>query len=191
MKAPLELTSLPASYVLIDEVSTAQLDEVCRLRVVAWKRQATIREGVVKWGPDSYDHSGRHWAILHGRRIVAAIRLTFHDHLSEIPAARCFKGVAPEPLRAPIASYNRLVVHPDHRGRGLARALDVRCINAAGLAGASVLLGATGHVQGQKSRIDAMVSLGFTILGPAAVLDVDLIDIMADQMLSTILGYFF
>jgi GNAT superfamily N-acetyltransferase len=187
----LEPITLPSPYVLVDGLSPSQLDEVCRWRVVAWKRQATIREDMVQWGPDSFDLSGRHWAILLDGRIVAAIRLTFHNNLSEIPAAHCFKGVVPEPQLAPIASYNRLVVHPDHRGRGLAKALDVCCINAAEMAGATILLGATGHVPGQKSRIDAMVSLGFTILGPSAVLDVDLIHIMADQRLSTVLAYFF
>lgn len=183
----LRLPTLPSDYRLISDPDSDLLDEVYRLRVVAWESQARIRNGVVRWG-DEYDRFAKHWVIATRKSAVAAIRLTLHNSVCDLPAAAAFTGVLPEDLPFPIASYNRLVVHPDHRGKGLARFLDIACINAAEAANASVLLGVTGNVEGNKSRIPAMKALGFVVMGTAAAFDVDIIE---DEGLSTVLAYFY
>lgn len=185
----LEAVTIPPEYTLLHNPTPSQLQEVYRLRILAWERQARIRpEFASGWGPDDFDRIGQHWVVLFQTHVVAAIRMTFHASLMDIPDAECFTGVVPECLEPPIASYNRLVVHPEHRRLGLGKALDVCCINAAGISGASVLLGATGHVEGNKPRIPAMAALGFRILGPSPV---PYRGIFEDEGLQTVLAYFF
>jgi hypothetical protein len=41
-----------------------------------------------------------------------------------VPDASIYEGVFSEPPPGPIASFNRLVVHPAYRGAGLSREFD-------------------------------------------------------------------
>jgi GNAT superfamily N-acetyltransferase len=160
---------------IIEKPSSELMEEVYRLRVIAWSPQARLRRGTIRWA-DQYDSCGQHWVIVHGVSPVAAIRLTLHDSAADLPAASAFNGLLPADLKPPLASYNRLVVHPEYRGRGLAKVLDLVCIDAARHAGATALLGLTGNVPGNRSRIPAMQALGFQVLGVATEPDVDIIE---------------
>lgn len=183
----MELPKLSSQYRLVCDPTSDLLEGVYRLRVLAWRSQARVRAGVVRW-QDPLDGSAKHWVILSENHPVAAIRLSLHERLDDLPSATAFAGALPNHLAPPIASYNRLVVHPSHRGRGLAKVLDIVCINAAETAGASMLVGLTGNVSGNKSRIRAMKALGFEEIGPAATADVDILE---DEGRSTILAYFY
>ena len=59
------------------------------------------------------------------------------------------------------ASMNRLVVHPDYRGRGIARLLDCLRLQHAPLVGAGIVV-----VVASGRRVAALESLGFENLGP-------------------------
>lgn len=183
----MEAPNLPLHYTLVENPGPDLLDQVYCLRVLAWRSQARLKAGVVRW-IDRFDLSAKHWVIVFEDRAVAAIRLSLHNRVADLPSAAALTGVFPEDVTPPIASYNRLVVHPSHRGRGLAKVLDIVCIKAADAARASVLVGLTGNVHGNESRIAAMKALGFVVIGLAATADVDIIE---DEGRSTVLAHFY
>ena len=140
------------------------LEQVYILRVSAWRTQATIDSGIVEWR-DRFDQDGRHWAFICCNAPVAAVRLTIHDNVLDIPDAEVFDGILPADTPLPIASYNRMVVHPSHRGMGLSSRLDEVSISAARDMGAACLVGSTGSVHGNKRRVESMLRLGFNSCG--------------------------
>lgn len=184
----LEPVKLGDGYVLQKNPSSDVMEQVYRLRVLAWSTQGRLRDGIERW-TDAFDSLATHWVILHQDQAVAAIRLSLHSSIGELPSSHVYLGVLPETLSPPIASYNRLVVHPDHRGRNLAKALDVVCINAAEAAQATVLVGFSGGVPCNRSRIPAMISLGFIEIGQGAAPGID--DIIEGSGLPMIMACFF
>jgi GNAT superfamily N-acetyltransferase len=147
------------------------LARIYRLRVTAWRTQAVIPPTVDAWR-DELDDRGRHFACFRHEELVAAVRLTVHPVVAELPEAEAFVGVLPDDVPAPIASYNRMFVDPAHRGLGLSKLLDRVAISEARAMGARVLVGSTGTVRGNLPRIDAMVALGFENLGQGRRYDV-------------------
>ncbi|OYT70329.1 MAG: hypothetical protein CFK52_11335 [Chloracidobacterium sp. CP2_5A] len=101
----------------------------------------------------------RHWAVFAGERIVAAGRLSIHAKLSEAPGGHLFAQLPCE-IIPPIASINRLVVHPDARRQGLSRKLDEARLAAARAAGARTVLAYWSRITGM-ARYRSLESLGF------------------------------
>src|SRR4051812_39912587 len=110
------------------------IEKIGQLRVRAW---ATEIPEVVKMGIwlDQFDNVGRHWVVLREGEPIAAARMTINQSLAEVPKPEVYVGVLSEPLPAPIASINRLVVDPSARGLGLSRQLDLCRIEAAEASG--------------------------------------------------------
>lgn len=153
---PFELTAFPTAETL---------EEIYRLRVLAWRTQAEIPHAIKCW-VDPEDGKAVHFAILNAGLPIAAIRLSVHEKADEIPSADVYRGVLPTDLRGPIASYNRMVVHPDFRGKGLSKTLDLLCLESARKLGARCLVGATGSVKENQRRIASMIKIGFKEFGP-------------------------
>jgi GNAT superfamily N-acetyltransferase len=165
--------SLPLGYILEKIVGNSLIDEICTLRVDAWRTQAAIEPAAEAWR-DAYDDWAHHWVIKFGSAIAAAIRLTLHENVTELPNAEVYVPVLPKDIPLPVASYNRLVVSPKHRGKGLSGVLDNICIKSAKEMGAKILLGATGSVEANRHRITTMQQLGFINLGEGAPYVTDL-----------------
>ncbi len=142
----------------------ALLAAVYRLRVLAWCTQVALPEAMTEW-TDDFDAVARHWAFLHQGQPVAAGRVSVHGALADIPDAECYEGVFATPPPAPIASLNRLIVHPDWRGLGLPRALDAVRVLAAEQMGARCVVGATGSVSENRKRIEQLADSGFEVIG--------------------------
>ena len=142
----------------------ALLAAVYRLRMLAWRTQVALPEAMTEW-TDGFDAVARHWAFLHQGQPVAAGRVSVHGALADIPDAETYEGVFTTPPPAPIASLNRLIVHPDWRGLGLPRVLDAVRVQAAEQMGAQCVVGATGSVQGNRVRIEQLAETGFVIAG--------------------------
>jgi GNAT superfamily N-acetyltransferase len=157
-------SELPNGYEIVERPPPEMMSEVFRLRVAAWRTQSKIRAEVTHW-VDDIDNRADHWAITRDGVAVGAVRLSLHNAISDLPSAEIFEGVLPSNVPPPIASYNRMVVHPAHRRRGLARVLDLICLEAARSAGASALIGASGSVEASRARIATMQSLGFRVVG--------------------------
>jgi GNAT superfamily N-acetyltransferase len=104
------------------------LEEIFRLRGVVWAGQEwlTKHQDMVRLA-DSYEGRARHWVVRQRGQLVAAARLSLHNRVEDVPDFEFFPtGFAIAIPPPPIASINRLVVHPAHRRQGIATLLD-RC----------------------------------------------------------------
>jgi hypothetical protein len=151
------------AWTAVETTDPAILDQVYRLRVVAWQARNPDFPQMDAW-TDAFDATGRHWVILDGDAPVAAARLTVHDVLAEAPSAEIYRDLLPADLPGPIGVLTRLVVAPRHAGLGLSQVLDVARIEAARQADCRHLIGAT---LAGLPRIRQMLDLGFEICGEA------------------------
>lgn len=147
---------------VVEVTERAVLDRIFRLRVDAWREHVAVPDGMVEWR-DHHDEVGRHFAILCGDEPVAAARLTVHSSIEDLPEADAYRGIlASNPV--PVAAFSRCVVHPEYRGRGLARQLDLARLEAARVADVKR---AVVHVHAQE-RIPRLCNLGFAYGGEGA-----------------------
>ncbi|RFC41737.1 MAG: hypothetical protein DVB28_002213 [Verrucomicrobia bacterium] len=137
------------------------LAKVGRLRVEAWETE-TARAAERSVWVDEFERVAWHWVVFRDGLPVAAARLSLHDALTEVPDSESYAGVFSTPPETPIASLNRLVVHPSARGNGLSRQLDLVRIEAAERLGARVAILST--ASGQR-RVAQLVDLGFVFVG--------------------------
>jgi GNAT superfamily N-acetyltransferase len=145
----------------IEVTDSRLLEKIYRLRVKAWEVDAPPFTESETW-TDRWDPISRHWAVLNGDEPIAAARLSLHTELENIPDRESYLNILPHNLNRPIASLNRLVVHPDWRKRGLSRRLDVIRLEAARAMGAASIIGVS---DSGRHRIKQLVSLGFSVLG--------------------------
>ncbi len=146
---------------LLNRASRTELDEIGRLRTLVWTGEKDVN--LQSLGPepwiDEVDHLGCQWTVRHENKLAASARLTLHADPASIPYHSAFEGRLPSP--GPYGAMNRLVVHPDYRGRGIARQLDsLRLRHAPRIGAAMVVVVASGR------RVHALEALGFENLGP-------------------------
>jgi SAM-dependent methyltransferase/GNAT superfamily N-acetyltransferase len=115
----------------IDAHDRTLLEKIGRLRVLAWSTVMPDAASKTDCWLDEFELVVRHWCIFHDGEPVAAARLSVHQRIEDVPDAEVYAGVFPEPPPPPIASLNRLVVHPEFRGKGFAEVLDEMRIQAA------------------------------------------------------------
>ncbi len=146
-------------------VEVADLDtirRIQRLRAACWVTTglpATAFPDGEWCDPGEEQPPFRHWAVFAGERLVAAGRLSIHEHLTDAPDEHLFAQL-PFEITPPIASLNRLVVHPDVRCRGLSRQLDHIRLTAARAAGARTVLAYWSRITG-LARYRSLEALGF------------------------------
>lgn len=133
------------------------------LRIQSWISVGVLEPGKYKNDVcmDEHDHHAFHWAIRINSKIIAAARLCVHNSLNELPDSGFFVDITEE-IEAPIATLNRLVVHPDYQKQGLSRLLDkVRFDKAAELKCRSIIVVGPGY------RINSLAKQGFKVVGNA------------------------
>ena len=134
------------------------LRRIYTLRAEVWQHEG-VPQSVFPSGQwsDIHDQHSTHWAVFRGGELVAAARLCTHDTTAQLPEGHLFTSPAAVP---PIAAFNRLVVHPDSRGLGIARALDdARIARARMLSCSAVYVTAS-----FRPRIAALRLFGFDIV---------------------------
>jgi GNAT superfamily N-acetyltransferase len=138
---------------------TPHVPETFRLRYEVWDSEALLRPQVkaARLITDEHDAHARHWAVFHDGVMHAAARMCIHDVQAATPDAAAFLK---ETLSAPIATLNRLIVHPRFRNLGAAAALDDCRISAARRDGAKCVVGTF-----PASRIASLERLGFRLTG--------------------------
>ena len=144
------------------EVNASEiLNRIYRLRVDAWLASGINPVGSCssEW-EDEYESHARHWAVFDGERLLAAARLSIHQSLSEVPSSYVFDRLKFEAV-PPIGSINRLVVHPDARGKGLSGKLDCVRVQTAARAGCSVVMAYC-----LEERIKPLEKLRFVSISP-------------------------
>jgi len=72
--------------------------------------------------------------------VVGAGRLSIHRSLADVPEAQVYGEAFLAQLRYPVASINRLAVHPDYRRQGIAGLVDQARLQRARLEGCTVVL---------------------------------------------------
>lgn len=100
------------------------LDAIYRLRVNVWLQTATASPSAFPDGRwcDAQDADSVHWGIRHEGELVAAIRLSMHERLADVPDAEEYLAVGLR-LEGPIAAPARLVVAARARRYGLSAQL--------------------------------------------------------------------
>lgn len=154
----MQITS-QASYSPTEITGTDSVASTFRLRYQVWAGETQLKANINSQGliSDEHDAHAQHWAVFVEGRLVAAARMCVHEQLCDTPDALAFSQVI---LPSPIATINRLVVHPSARGLGLASKLDEYRINAARKAGARCVVGTAA-----KARIPQLHRLGFELTG--------------------------
>lgn len=141
------------------------LEQVYALRVLAWRTQVVLPPEMRLW-QDVVDAEARHWAFIAQGKVVAAVRLSLHDSLADMPHPEVYAGVFDLPLPGPIAYYGRMVVHPDFRRRGLFTRTHQLCADAAGAMGAMAMIGVTGSVDGNRFTEAVFLAEHYQLVGP-------------------------
>lgn len=149
-------------YLLLKVHYPEHINEIGALRIKAWRdEEGTDPDFFSKsiW-LDELDAIAHHWIITYRGTIVASARLTLHFHYDNVPYRELLDDKLENCGALPIASINRLVVHPEHRGNGLAKMLDQERINFAKAYGVKTIL-----VQPLDNRIDPLKKLGYQLVG--------------------------
>jgi hypothetical protein len=148
----------------VDPNDTSLLHEIGRLRVRAWSSfDHTLASKMSIW-LDEFEITSRHWCTFHNGEVIAAARMTICKTLNEVPDAFLYAGLLGCAPPGPIASFNRLVVHPRYRGNRRSFILDDIRLSQARIARCRAVVCET-H-SGEK-RIAQLVEFGFRIVGPA------------------------
>jgi GNAT superfamily N-acetyltransferase len=148
----------------VDPNDSELLHEIGRLRVLAWSSSDRTLVFKTSFWLDDFEMPSRHWCIFHNDEVVAAARMTMTTNLDGVPDAFLYAGVFENPPPGPIASLNRLVVHPRFRGRQLSRLMDAIRLREARIAHCQSVVCET-HSGGK--RLAQLVEFGFKVVGPA------------------------
>ncbi len=153
---------LPKGYSLdrvIEDVET--IHEIGRLRVAVWdQKQPHIRPDLVKdgmWLENlDFQPNAEHWVVRHNSKIIASCRLSFHDAIDDVPLSQIMKPYADKSTSL-YSSINRLVIHPDHRCKGISMILDLMRVYSAKHNGSTQLFA---DAIGEK-RAESLKKIGF------------------------------
>jgi len=138
------------------------LRQVYRLRVLAFKADGLIppslSSSAESWR-DEHDEHAIHWVVQREGVVVAAARICIHQALDQVPDAQLFidTGISAEP---PIACFNRLVIAPSERGKGVSGKLDSVRIDEAVRLGCKFAVAWTHN----PKRIKPVQDLGFRLI---------------------------
>jgi GNAT superfamily N-acetyltransferase len=145
----------------IEITDPAALEEIYRLRAEAWKSEADwlAEKPDANRIADRHDDAARHWVVRHGGDAIAAIRLSLHDRVEDMPDFAYFPAGFALEIPPPLIYSARLVVAPAHRHQGIAGYLDQFVIQMARQVGARAILGMV-----PPYRIRGLSRLGFVAL---------------------------
>lgn len=152
---------MSASTEVQHAVSEEVLDQIDRLRSLAWDPLVGADAAASRFAVDRHDADAWHFLIREHAELVAAGRLVVCDDHTRIPEEVSF-GPWRHAMATPTAFGSRLVVHPDHRGRGLAERIILARLRFARRIGAVQLWSETRGMHAHTLR-----RLGFTMMGPS------------------------
>lgn len=140
------------------------LAQVYALRVLAWRTQVALPPDMLHW-QDSVDEGARHWAFTHQGQVIAAVRLSLHDSIADLPHPEVYAGLFPRPVHGPLAYYSRAVVHPAFRKLGLFTSTHSLCVEAAIQMGAVAMIGVSGSVDANRFTQSVFLAEGYQLVG--------------------------
>ena len=104
----------------------SSLNEIFRLRVVAWENSHLAKYINSEWYPDGWvediDETSYHFVVkVRDAKIIAASRLSIIYDESVLGLGL---NDVQLPIGRPFAYWSRLVIHPDYRGNGIVKKMD-------------------------------------------------------------------
>jgi predicted GNAT family N-acyltransferase len=134
------------------------LEEILELRRAAFANDPQDNDP-----PEPDDHEGHafHWVIRDDGSLVASARLCIHERIDQVPDSILFREIPSQSIQGPIACINRLIIHPDYRGRKLTRHLDAARLERARQLGCVSLIFWASY----PDRIRQFVERGARVLG--------------------------
>jgi GNAT superfamily N-acetyltransferase len=147
--------------------STTVLDKIAALRVTAWRTNSGELPSFIERQDihnDEHEKHAIHFVVIWDEHPVAAAKMCIHAKAQECPDPESLLGYE-EHLATPIATFSRLVVHPEFRGLGLPSLLLQGRIAIA----KERKCGSIVCVLEQQSRMREMEGLGFKRLGPTKI----------------------
>lgn len=148
--------------VIVDLPSSDFLPKIALLRCRAWAADGVLIEASAASEP--VDSTANHFGVLALERVVAAIRLTFHSSIADLPLPHDLQS--PSAVDAPVAFISRLAVDVEARRRGLAGRLVTHALETAIALGAHSVIAFTTV----KKRATHAVSLGFAPTAEAPII---------------------
>jgi GNAT superfamily N-acetyltransferase len=145
---------MPSPFI-VRPLSASEVPLAQELRSRVWRHEVGKAVGPDRM-TDDLDNQGVHFGVFVQGELVACARLTFHRTLGEVPDGDL---LAPMLKDGPFAMLSRMVVHPEHRGKGYARALDEARFAWAKEHGVNRLL-----VAATKRRVGALQAEGFRLV---------------------------
>ena len=136
-------SKLPENFILTEThlILPAQkelFEKIKALRKLVWQNSTSsksTKEDENLWH-DAFDPNGYFTLIHLKNELVASARMTLHSELQNFPGGPFYQPHVAE-LPPPIASFNRMVVHPEYRGLGLSNAIYRRLLTTAKESGAN------------------------------------------------------
>ena len=146
-------------YKLVRSPSIELLTEVFELRARAWKARTSKFPSAVDSWSDAFDPGSMHFVACSADGSAAgAARITVTDAIHHGPDFETYGQLDDDSLEKPLGFISRLVVCPNHKGKGLSHALDEARIEQARFLGCKTILANTGA--GER-RIQQLESYGF------------------------------
>lgn len=136
-----------------------ELKEVERLRQQVWSLQLDQTVVASRFALDQYDQKAWHVVTYVDDKIVGSGRVILVDSANDVPD-QCSFGTFVEQMKFPVAVMNRLVVHPDYQGMGLAREITNERIAFSRQYGANQV-----WVEINETRVASMIKKGFSNMG--------------------------
>jgi GNAT superfamily N-acetyltransferase len=155
-----ERASIESLPPIVREITnTSWVPRTFGLRFEVWNAETSLLPQVREQEAitDEHDAHARHWAAFRGDEMIASARMCVHRNQEDTPDAPAFSEVC---LPVPVATVNRLVVHPSARNRGLGSNLHQYRIEAAIKDGARCVVGTF-----PGGRIASLERLGFRLTG--------------------------
>jgi len=146
----------------VREGSEELASDLASLRKTSWlKKHPQYAEKVAVWN-DHHDLTSIHILAKDAEKIIGAARVTIAEYASQIPAIVSYSGIN-NCIRGssyPIAVFMRLVVHPEYRGLGIARQLDLERLAHTKKVGIDVCVIET---HANSGRVEGLKELGFYV----------------------------
>ncbi len=161
-----DVASLPLGYSAVQSqpesfCENRLLNDVGALRFQEWSAKGMDMSSSLVKGTwiEIDDYHSYLWGIYHRGKLVASARLSIHHCIDTLPESSLYLNFV-DTITCPIASFNRLVVHPSHRGLKLSTFLIEERVQLAYQLGARSIV-----FDCPESRVNAMRKHGFHPLG--------------------------
>jgi predicted GNAT family N-acyltransferase len=137
------------------------LMQVESFRLDVWKEILDHEAASARFGLDQFDYESWHFLYLKAGNIIGCGRLIIAENEQEVPDLCSFKPYL-DRMRYPMGVMNRLVVHRDYRGNGVAQNINQQRVSFSCERSVADI-----WIEVQAQRCQTMERFGFELMGPS------------------------